>query len=352
MIKAVEIQKSLNMLYDYGELQFDSKFNYLIDLNFLANKCNNRLIITKKWIRYSGILDRKDFISSLLCYYPPVFDLLLKKVYKEATTIAISGDGKALFNFVDSIPKFSQAIIRLKGETVNETEEIKTFYQVIFGGYPHYQAALSRLKAMQKAEEQSDSDCAEMGGNPSDIWVSGRKIASQVDLEKLNAKNTYTHTPYKYNDFPVSNEVSDVLSNPWKTFITVLCMVMSEYEAEGFEGICLRPTDKNNAYSLQPLDIYIYNVKGREIRLGRLKDFTYEFCSDSGFSLFPDMAPDVDKIVFDMLENEKITYKDSGYVLNTAFKDRIYSKDIIIKNRSRRFKNVLKDYIEKLRNAL
>lgn len=310
------------------------------------------MVISKKWIRFSKILNREDFISSLLCYYPALLDTLLKKAHREAVIIGKSGDGKALFEFVDSLPKFSELILQLKNGTINETEEIKGFYQTVFGGYPHYQAILSKLKAMQKAEKQVELDCPEMGCNPNEIWVGGRKIASQIDLERLDIKNHYTLTPYKYNDFPVSSEICDVLSNPWKTFITVLCMVISEYEVEGFEGVSIRPTDSSNPYSIQPLDLYIYNIKGRETRLGRLRDFTYEFCIDSDFSLFPDIAPDIDKIVFDMLEEEKISYKDGEYELNITFKDHIYSKDIIIKNRSRRFKHVLKGYIENLRHSL
>lgn len=346
-----ELKKSLDILYDYGELRLDSNLNYLIDSYFLMSK-SNRVVISKKWIKFSNISNREDFISCLLCYYPPLLDTLLKKAHREAIIIGKSGDGKALFEFVDSLSLFAESILELKDETINETEEIKSFYQTVFGGYPHYQAVLSKLKVMQKVEKQVELDCPEMGCNPNEIWVSGRKIASQVDLERLDIKNHYTLTPYIYNDFPVSSEVCDVLSNPWETFITVLCMVISEYKVEGFEGISIRPTVSSDPYYVQPLDLYIYNLKGREIRLGRLKDFTYEFCIDSDFSLFPDKAPDVDKIVFDMLEEEKISYKDGEYELNNSFNDHIYSKDIIIKNRSRRFKNVLKDYIENLRHSL
>ncbi len=351
MARVNELFKYLNILYDYGETKKLDILRYLIECNFLVSK-SDRVIISRRWIKFSGLSSREEFISSLLCWYPDLLNILLKIVYEEAVSIGRSGDSKVLFDFANSVPIFAKSILLLKDKEVFETEEIKNFYQMIFGGYPHYQLILSKLKIMQNAHEQIEVGCPGMGETPNEAWIRGRNIASQVDIEQLDVKNQYTLTPYKYIDFPVSREVYDVLSNPWKTFITVLCMIISEYEAEGFEGICIRPTDKDNAFSLQPLDIYVYNIKCREIRLGKLKDFTYEFCSDSGFSLFPDMAPDVDKIVFDMLENEKIAYKDGEYVLNTAFKDHIYSKDIIIKNRSRRFKNVLKDYIEKLRSSL
>jgi phosphoribosyl-ATP pyrophosphohydrolase len=56
--------------------------------------------------------------------------------------------------------------------------------------------------------------------------------------------------------------------------------------------------------------------------------------------------------VQETLKEHKIDFKDDVYVLNEEFMDLIYSKDIIIKNRSRKFKNILKDYIEKLRKSL
>jgi len=48
----------------------------------------------------------------------------------------------------------------------------------------------------------------------------------------------------------------------------------------------------------------------------------------------------------------KIDFKDGEYVINENFNDLIYSKDIIIRNRSRELKNLLKYYIEKLRNTI
>jgi hypothetical protein len=191
-----------------------------------------------------------------------------------------------------------------------------------------------------------------MGNNPNKIWVQGRRITSYVKLSKLKDKNKYTFTPYEYKDFPVEEPIKEVLSYPWKTFLTILTMIAIEYKTIGFEGLSIRPTDYSNYYTLQPLDFYIFNTKGREIRIGRLNDFVYEFCIESDMYLFPDKVPEVDKMVFEMMEEHKIDFKDGEYVLNENFKDLIYSKDIIIKNRSRKFKNTLKDYIEKLRNTL
>ena len=100
------------------------------------------------------------------------------------------------------------------------------------------------------------------------------------------------------------------------------------------------------------MQLFIYDIKGRELKVGGLREFTYEFCIKSDFLLFPDTAPDMDKVVFSLMEEDYLTYKDGEYMLSTDFKDFIYSKDIMIKNRSRKFKNLIKEYIEKLRNTL
>ena len=205
---------------------------------------------------------------------------------------------------------------------------------------------------MQLAEDTEDVELSPMGNNPNEIWVQGRRITSSVNLSKLKDKNKYTFTPYEYRDFPVEEPIREVLSYPWKTFLTILTMIALEYQTIGFEGLSIRPTDHTNYYTNQTLDFYIFNTKGREVRVGRLNDFVYEFCMGSDMYLFPDKAPEVDKMVFEMMEEHKIDFKDGEYVLNENFKDLIYSKDIIIKNRSRKFKNTLKDYIEKLRNTL
>ena len=351
MIKVNELVKSLNNLYDYGETEVEVILQYLVDLKFLIRKLD-RIIISKKWVAYSRELCREDFIPALLCFYPPLLENLLIKVYREAVVIGKSGDGHAVFEFVDSLPFFANTLFTLKNKEPNETEEIKSFYQAIFGGYPHYQVAMTKLKALQKTEEKEEIDCPEMGISPNENWVTGRKISSNIDIDMLEVKRKYLLTPYQYRDFQVGKEIAKVLSNPWYTFTVVLCMIVSEYNAEGFEGVSIRPTDKNNPYFLQPLDIFIYDIKGRELKVGTLREFTYEFCIKSDFSLFPDKVPDIDKIVFSLMEEDYLTYKDGEYVLATDFKDLIYSKDIMIKNRSRKFKNLIKDYIEKLRNTL
>lgn len=346
-----ELVKSLNLLYDYGEIQNKTGLQYLIDQNFIR-LVENRLVITKKWIKFSGKVDREDFISSLLCFYPPILRMLLKKVYEEACIIGQSGDSKALYEFVDSIPDFAEAILKIKDEDIEETEEIKKFYQPVFNGYPLYSTIVPKLKTMQLAEDIEDVNPSCMGNNPDEIWTKSRRITSSITIAKLEEKNKYTYTPYKYGDFPVEEPVREVLSYPWKTFLTILTMVALEYKSSGFEGISIRPTDYSNYLTVQPLDIYIYNIKGREVRIGRLNDFIYEFCSANDIYLFPEKAPEVDKVVFKMLDEHKIEFKDREYILYEKFKDLIYSKDIIIKNRSRIFKNTIKNYIEKLRNTL
>ena len=351
LININELVKSVNSLYDYGEIKNNTDLQYLIDQNFIR-LIEDRLVITKKWIRFSGKVNREDFITSLLCFYPPLLYKLLKKVYEEARIIGQRGDSKALYEFVDSIPQFAETILNIKDKNIDETEEIKSFYQVVFNGYPQYPSILTKLKTMQLVEDTEDVELLPMRSTPNEIWVQGRRITSFVDLEKLREKNKYTFTPYEYRDFPVEKKVAEVLSYPWKTFITILLMVALEYQTAGFEGLSIRPTDHTNYYIAQPLDFYIFNIKGREIRVGRLNNFVYEFCIENDMYLFPDKAPEVDKVVFDMMNEHMIDFKDGEYVLNEEFKDLIYSKDIIIKNRSRKFKNALKDYIEKLRSTL
>lgn len=351
LININNLVKNINTLYDYGEMKCNKDLQYLVDGNFLK-VAEDRLVITKKWIKFSGKVNREDFISSLLCLYPPLLHKLLQQVYNEACIIGQRGDSKALYEFIDSIPDFAETIIKIKDEVIGEIEEIKAFYQAVFNGYPQYLSILTKFKNMQLVKDVEDVDLTSMGNNPNEIWIRGRRVTSSVNLQKLKEKNKYTFTPYEYTDFPVEESVSEVLCYPWKTFITILSMVALEYQTAGFEGVSIRPTDHSNYYTVQPLDFYIFNTKGREIRIGRLNDFVYEFCLENDIYLFPDKAPEVDKVVFEMLDENKIDFKDGEYVLNEKFKDLIYSKDIIIKNRSRRFKNTLKDYIERLRNTL
>lgn len=351
MLNVTELVKSLNILYDYGEIDNNESLNYLVYLNFL--KCiEDKLVITKKWIKFSGKVSREDFISSLLCYYPVLFKVLLLIIYKEACIIGQSGDSQALFEFIDSIPKFADTILKIQSESINENEEIKDLYQAIFKGYPQYPLILNKLRIMQLAEDESDLEVLPMGINPNENWIQGRRITSSAHIEVLKNRNKYTLIPYEYSDFPVEKEVGEVLSYPWETFITILSMVDLEYKVGGFEGLSIRPIDRSNPYNVQALELYIFNIKGKEIKIGRLNNFIYEFCTENDLYLFPDKAPEADKVVFDLFAEHKIDFKDGEYVLNEDFKDLIYSKDIIIKNRSRKFKNLLKDYIEKLRNTL
>ena len=346
-----DIVKRLNILYDYGEINHNEIFNYLIEEKFLKIM-GNKLVITKKWISFSGKVSREEFISSLLCYYPLLLKRLLLKVYKEACSIGESGDGKALFEFVDSIPKFSQRILEIKNEPIQENEEIKLLYQVIFNGYPQYGEILSKLKSMQLAEDINDLDIVPIGKNPNENWIKGRRITSSLSLKKKKEKQEYTLIPYEYSDFQVENEIKDILSFPWKTFLIVLSMISSEYKVEGFDGVTIRPTEASNPYNEQNLEVYICNSKGNEVKVGLLNKFIYDYCIKSDLLLFPDKVPEVSKVVFELLPERKMDYKDGEYVINQDLNDLIYSKDIIIKNRSRKFKNNLKDYIEDLRKAL
>lgn len=351
LININETVNNLNTLYYYGEIKNNDDLNYLVDLKFI-NKIEDRLVITKKWAKYSGKINREDFISSLMCYYPPLLNVLLLKVYKEALIIGNSGDGEALFEFINSIPVFANEVIKIKDKHADENEEIKSLYQVVFNEYPQYQQMLNKLKLMQMVEDVDDLEMSPMGNNPNEIWTKGRRITSSIDIQCLKRKNAYTLTPYVYYDFPVEREIKDVLCYPWKTFLTVLGLMFIEYKTIGYDVVSIRPADLVNGYNDQSLDLYIFDIEGNEIKVESLNNFAYEFCLESDFYLFPDKAPELDKVVFKMMNEKKIDFKDGEYVLNEEFKDLIYSKDIIIKNRSRKLKNMLKDYIEKLRKAL
>lgn len=351
MLNVNELVKKLEILYDYGEIDSNETLKYLIDLNFLKY-IEDKLVITKKWIRFSGKVSREEFVASLLCYYPLLLKTLLLRVYKEACTIGESGDAKALFEFINSTPKFADTILKIKNETIDENEEIKALYQAIFKGYPQYLSILSKLKVMQLVEDIEDLSIVFMGANPNENWVQGRRITSSVSLKILKDKNKFTLIPYEYLDFEVEKDAKEVLSYPWKTFLIILSMVISEYKVAGFEGVAIRPNDISNPYNEQELDLYIFNAKGNEIKVGTLNNFVYEFCAKNDLCLFPDKVPLAHKVVFELLGQHKIDFKDGEYVLNQDFNDFIYSKDMIIKNRSRKFKNNLKDYIEDLRNVL
>jgi uncharacterized protein YrzB (UPF0473 family) len=352
MLDVKNLIKEIDYLYDYGETEYDKSLSYLEDLDFIKDK-DGRAVITKKWIDFSGKVTREDFISSLVCSYPILLDYLLWKVYHEAYAIGQSGDGKSLFEFIDHIPKFADRILLIREKNMLETEEIKAFCRAIFNGYPEYRTMLTRLKFIQLAEEVEDTEVEQIGKTPNDIWIKERKVSSNIELVPLKEKNIYTLTPYIYNDFEVTEDIKEILSHSWKTFMVILGMVISEYKAEGLNGISLRPKDKSNPYSEQSLETFIYDDKGKENKIGNLKDFVKHFCDKNHIYLFPNESPDVDTILFDLMDSRQFTYKDGEYVLNSSFDDRLYSSEgIIIKNRARKFKTMLKDYIEELRMTL
>ena len=352
-INARDLQKKLIFLYDYGEYDYEDSFSYLKDEKFLIEK-ENRAIISNKWIKLTGLLEKEEFISTLLCFYPKLLKTLLIKIFKESIQIGKIGDSKALFEFVESIPSFAGSILEYKDEELNENQEIRNFYDAIFGkAYPDYQKILSKLKSMEKVEDREEYDISEVGTTPNEAWIKGRKIFSQVNLEKLENKNKYVLTPYKYLDG--DKEIASILSCPWKTFAVILLMLISEYREEGLRGVSVRPEDKSNPFILQPLNLFIYNMEGREVKIGRIKDFIYEFSLGNGFYLFPDREPDMDRVIFELLEERKLSYedKDEEYILSADFNDFLYYRENMIKNRSRKFKkNILKDYIEKQRKSL
>lgn len=234
-----------------------------------------------------------------------------------------------------------------------ETEEIKSVYRPIFNGYPEYLTILTRLKFIQLAEKIEDTEVEKIGKTPNEIWIKERKISSNINLDVLKYKNLYTLTPYIYNDYEVTEDIKKILSHPWKTFMVILGMIISEYKAEGLSVISIRPKDKDNPYSEQILETFIYDEKGKENKVGDLKGFIKQFCDKNYLYLFPDRLPDVDAILFNLMDSKQFNYNDGEYVLNQSFDDRLYSSEgIIIKNRSRRFKALLKNYIEELRRLL
>ncbi|PGD70269.1 hypothetical protein [Bacillus wiedmannii] len=352
MLDVKNLMREVNNIYDYGEGKYNSSLSYLEELNFLKKK-EERCVITKKWIQFSSKVIREDFISSLLCCYPPFLDYLLLKVYREAYTIGQSGDGDALFEFIDGIPKFADSILTLRETRLVETDEIKSFYGPVFNGYPQYRTILTRLKFIQLAEDVEDTEVERIGKTPNDIWTKERKVSSNIELEVLKEKNHYTLTPYAYKDFEVSEEIKKILSHPWKTFMVILGMVISEYKAEGINGISLRPQDRKDPYTEQSIEIFIYDQKGKENKLGELKGFVKQFCDKNHLYLFPNWVPKVDTVLFHLMDAKEFIYKNGEYVLSPSFDDRLYSSEgIIIKNRARKFKTMLKDYIDDLRKKL
>lgn len=346
-----EFIANLNTLYDYGEINEYIPLKYLIDLDFLVSK-EDKYVISKKWIKFSKVVTREDFITSLICYYPSLLETLLLKIYKEAINIGKSGDGKALFEFIDSIPKFAYAIIELRNEELNENEEIKSFYNLLFQGYPQYLKVLSIFKDMQKAEEYIQIEDTLIGKVPDQMWTDGRKITSDVKLTKAKSSKEYTLIPFEYKHYETKEDIKDILSHPWKTLLVMLGMVISEAKSVGFEAISIKPQDFSNPYVIQDLNVYIHNTSGKEVRVGNLNKFTYELCIRSEFLLFPDKEPDLNSVVFELMDQNIFKYKDRQYLLEEAFNERIYQSEIILKNYSRKLKNKIKDYVEELRKVL
>ncbi len=352
MVDVKNLIKQLDHLYDYGEVECQDIPSYLIELDFI--KCTgDKAVITRKWIDFSGKVNRDDLISSLVCYYPPLLDYLLWKLYHEAYAIGQSGDGKALYEFIDYIPKFADRILEIKDSQLQENNEIKTFYRPVFNGYPDYRTVLNKLNFMQLAVEIEDANVTEIGKTPNEIWVKERKISSNINLSPLKTKNLYTLTPYIYIDYEVKEDIREILSHPWETFAVVLGMLISEYKAEGLNALSLRPKDMKNPYMEQTIEIYIYDQKGKENKIGDFNDFIKSFCDNNHFYLFPNKAPDIHSIIFKLIDKRQFIYKDGEYILNQSFDERLYSSEgIIIKNRSRKFKIMIKDYIEELRRLL
>lgn len=351
MVKATKIIESLNTLYNYGEILEDSSLSYLIDLNFLK-KIHDKYVITKKFIKFTKEVTREDFISSLVCYYPPLLETLLLKVYKEAHNIGKSGDSKALVEFINSIPKFADKIIEIRNNILNEDSEIKGFYSLLFGGYPEYLKVLSLFREMQKSQDYDEIEEDILGKTPDKIYTKGRKISSNIDLPKMKDLNKYTLVSFNYNHYPLNEDIKEILSSPWETFLVVLGMCISESKSVGFEALSIKPSDLTNPYVTQDLNIYIHNTEGREVRVGNINKFVYEVCLKNDFLLFPDKEPDVNKVIFNLMDRNIFKFKDNQYVLEDEFNERIYQKEIILKNNSRILKNNIQDYVEELRKVL
>ena len=326
VIEIKKIKKNLEQLYDYGEIQYLPDLSYLQDLDLLSEK-KNRWLITAKWIDLTGKLDRDSFISVLLCYYPPVLDVLLYKTWLDACDIGKKGDSEALFLYVDSVPRFAERILQLKQQRPQETAEIKQYISQLFGGWPGYQSIIRMFKDMQKAENTEDIPTTVMGKYPDEMWTPGRKISSRAFLEPLEKKNTYTLTPYNFSDSRVeSPDIKEIISHPWKTFVLRLGLVITGYRVEGLEGLSIRPVNEKAPYSRQELQFHIYAGSGREVLYGKLNDFAKEYCQKNKFLLFPDKPPDISAVLFDFFEEDKFIFKGIEYMVESTFHERIYHK--------------------------
>jgi hypothetical protein len=352
VIEIKKIKKNLDQLYDYGEIPSLPDLSYLQNLNFLCEKYN-RWLITAKWIDLTGKLDRDTFISVLLCYYPLVLDVLLYKTWQDACDIGKKGDSETLFQYVDSVPRFAQRILQLKLQRPQETAEIKQYISQLFGGWPGYQSIIRMFKDMQKAENIEDIPTTVMGKYPDEMWTPGRKISSQVFLESLEKKNTFTLTPYNFIDSKVeSTDISEIISHPWKTFVLRLGLVITGYRYEGLEGLSIKPVNEKDPYSRQELQFYIYACSGREVFYGTLNDFAKEYCKKNKFLLFPNQPPDISAVLFDLFEENKFTFKGIEYMVEDTFHERIYQGEFIFHTKTKTLRKTLKSFIEELRQSL
>jgi len=343
--------KTLQKLYDFGEITSSSDIDYLFDNGFLST-INNIAIISLKWIIFTSKLKRDDFISALTCYYPPLHRNLLIRVYQEALKIGRSGDSNSLFEFINATPCFAKQIRSLKEASLIEKEEIRLLYQEVFHGLPQYLAILNKLKEMQKAENIDDVENIPLGAIPDNMWTANRKISTKETFIPLCKINSCTFVPFKIDSSESVEGEKFVLESAWRQFLTQLLMVNSEYRAEGFSGMSVRPSNSADPYSLQSLNIFIFNISGKEILLGELDQFVYTFCIKNSFYLFPDQKPEVSAALLSMLNKNLIDYRDNEFILMPDFEDTIYCKLRTLKNQSRNLRTKIKEFIETLRESL
>ncbi|SKB72991.1 hypothetical protein SAMN02745120_0082 [Acetoanaerobium noterae] len=348
MSRIKELVKKINVLYDYGQTEMADSLNYLIDMNLLI-KTADIVIISKKWIKFSGKMNREDFISSLLCYLPAVLVELLIRTYKEAKQIGNYGDSLALFEYINSISKFASKIIELKEQEANVTGEVQEVFFEVFKGYPQYQQIMTKLILMQLVDEQEESNTHEIGEVPDSMWIKGLKVASNISLKPLKSKNRYTLTPFEfYNKLSVS-QINGILSYPLKTMLVVIGMIAEEYKKEQFEGLSLKPINPDNPYIQQEVMVHTWTTKGIEIRISDLNTFIYNLCVTNGFYLFPDKVPEMDKLLFQLIDECIFEFKDDSYVLSAEMDDIIYASNVFMIKHADKFKNLLKENIEEIR---
>ncbi|KAJ51226.1 hypothetical protein BD780_003486 [Clostridium tetanomorphum] len=340
--------RKLNVLYDYGETTYSSSLKYLIEKDFLI-KHGESVVVNKRWIQFSGKVEREDFISSLLCYHPKVLDALLQNTYKEAKKIAASGDSKALFEYINLIPKFAQRTLNLKNQNEEGSSEIREVFFEVFKGYPQYLQIMNLLRVMQLVEEEKESNIQPLGEVPNSIWIKGVTVASNIDLKPLKQKNKYTLTPFEFKHKLSTPKINKILSYPLKTILVVLGMIIEEYKKEQFEGLSFKPINPDNPYIQQEVMVHTWTTKGVEIRISDLNTFVYNLCVTNGFNLFPDKVPVMDKLLFQLIDEGIFEFKDDSYVLSAEMDDIIYASNVFMIKHADKFKNLLKENIEEIR---